>query len=79
VLNAKKKKVLSKLKERMDYEIGNMFFFCPTDNLRFVFDEAMETNFQCTICGGRLESIQNKEIIEVLRIKIDEIEKSLAE
>jgi transcription initiation factor TFIIE subunit alpha len=79
VLNAKKKKVLSKLRERMDYETNNMFFFCPTDNLRFVFDEAMETNFQCTVCGGRLESVQNREIIEVLKIKIDEIEKSLAE
>ena len=79
VLNAKKRKVLSKLKERMDYEASNMFFFCPTDNIRFIFDEAMETNFQCTVCGGRLESVQNREIIETLKVKINEIENNLNE
>lgn len=78
VLNAKKKKILSKLRERLDYESGNMFFFCPTDSVRYVFDEAMENNFQCPVCGGKLDSVQNVEIISTLKRKINEIEANLA-
>jgi transcription initiation factor TFIIE subunit alpha len=79
VLNAKKRRILSKLKERLEYESGNMFFFCPTDNARYIFDEAMETNFQCPVCGGKLDSIQNRDLISTLQRKIDDIEHNLAE
>lgn len=79
LLNAKKRKVLGKLKERLEYESKNMFFICQTDNVRFVFEEAMETNFQCPTCGGRLESIQNHEAIHILKLKIEEIESSLSD
>jgi len=79
VLNIKKRKVLQKLKERLNYESNNMFFFCPKDNARYVFDEAMETNFQCPVCGGKLDSVQNLEIISTLKKKIIEIEGNLLE
>lgn len=79
LLNSKKRKILLKLKERLDYETNNIFFACPTHNTRYVFDDAMEINFQCPICGSKLNSIQNDDIIAVLRIKISEIEKNLAE
>ena len=79
VLNAKKRRILSKLRERLEYENGNMFFFCPTDNMRYIFDEAMETNFQCPVCGGKLDSIQNRDLISTLQRKIDEIEHNLSE
>jgi transcription initiation factor TFIIE subunit alpha len=68
-----------KLKERLDFESSNMFFFCPTDNARYIFDEAIETSFQCPVCGGKLDSIQNVEIIATLKRKISEIERNLAE
>jgi transcription initiation factor TFIIE subunit alpha len=79
VLNAKKRRILSKLKERLEYESSNMFFFCPTDNARYIFDEAMETNFQCPVCGGKLDSIQNRDLITTLQRKIDDIEHNLAQ
>jgi len=79
LLNAKKRKVLGKLKERLEYESKNMFFICQTDNVRFIFEEAMETNFQCPTCGGRLESVQNREAIHILKLKIEEIESSLSD
>ena len=56
-----------------------MFFICPTDNVRYVFEDAMETNFQCPNCGGKLESVQNQDIISVLKIKIAELERDLSE
>jgi len=79
LLNAKKRRILAKLKERLEYETRNMFFICPTDNVRYVFEDAMETNFQCPNCGGKLESVQNQDIISVLKIKIAELESNLSE
>lgn len=79
LLNAKKRKILTKLKERLEYETSNMFFMCSTHNTRYTFDDAMEINFQCLECGSRLDSVQNDDIIAVLKIKISEIEKNLAE
>jgi len=79
LLNAKKRKILIKLKERLEYETNNVFFLCPTDNVRYIFEDAMETNFQCPNCGGKLESVQNQDIISVLKIKIAELERNLSE
>lgn len=77
LVNAKKKKILNKLKERLQYETGNVFFVCPKDNIRFSFEDAMETNFQCPSCGGRLDSLNNQDIVFILKSKIAEIEENL--
>ncbi|MDH5806654.1 MAG: transcription factor E [Candidatus Methanomethylicaceae archaeon] len=78
LLNLRKKKVLSKLKERLEYEMSNIFFSCPEHNkIKFSFEEAMELSFQCPECGKRLENVKNDYIIETLKIKIAEIEKNL--
>ncbi|MEN3016588.1 MAG: transcription factor E [Candidatus Methanosuratincola petrocarbonis] len=79
LLNTKKRKVLNKLKERLQYETGNVFFVCPKDGVRFSFEDAMETNFQCPSCGGKLESLNNQDIVFILRKKIEEIENNLKE
>ncbi|MGC8936407.1 MAG: transcription factor E [Candidatus Methanomethylicaceae archaeon] len=79
LLNAKKRKILTKLKERLEYETNNLFFMCPTHKTRYTFDDAMEINFQCPECGSRLDNVQNDDIVTVLKIKISEIEKNLAE
>lgn len=79
LINSKKKKVLNKLKERLEYETGNVFFTCPKEGVRFSFEDAMETNFQCPSCGGKLESLNNQDIIFILKKKIEEIENSLKE
>jgi len=79
LLNTKKRKILAKLKERLDYEVKNLFFMCPAHNTRYTFDDAMEMNFQCPKCGSRLNNVPNDDIITVLKIKISEIEKNLAE
>uniref|UniRef100_A0A7C3EX83 Transcription factor E n=1 Tax=Candidatus Methanomethylicus mesodigestus TaxID=1867258 RepID=A0A7C3EX83_9CREN len=77
LIDAKKKKILSKLKDRLQYESGQMFFVCPTCGVRYIFDDAIETNFHCPTCSTKLESVNNQEIISVLKIKIQEIEKNL--
>ncbi|MDI9643755.1 MAG: transcription factor E [Candidatus Verstraetearchaeota archaeon] len=79
LLNSKKKKILNRLKERLQYETSNVFFVCSKDSLRLSFEDAMETNFQCPTCGGKLESLNNQEIIFILEKKIREIEENLQE
>jgi len=81
LLNAKKKKVLHRLQERLDYETNNMFFVCPKCSTRYTFEEGMETNFQCpnTDCGGKMVSANNQEAIMILKKRIQELEESLRE
>ncbi|MCC6012887.1 MAG: transcription factor [Candidatus Verstraetearchaeota archaeon] len=78
LINSIRKKVLAKLKDRLNYEMNNMFFACPDHQKnRYTFEEAMELNFQCPHCGKRLDNIRNDEIVTILKIKISEIEKRL--
>ena len=73
ILIEKKKLVHSKLRERLDFEVKNYFFFCKTCqniNIKHNFDEAFELNFRCPDCGSPLEAQDNQKIIEFLKNKI---------
>ena len=75
---SRKKTVYRKLKARLDYEKKFHFFKCDQDYCpRYTFDEAMESNFKCPECSGELRAFDNKEIIERLDKKVDELRKSL--
>ncbi|MHA1156241.1 MAG: transcription factor E [Candidatus Heimdallarchaeota archaeon] len=76
----RKKTVYRKLKARLDYEKRFHFFKCDQDYCpRYIFDEAMENNFKCPECSNELKAFDNKEIIEKLSKKVDELQKSLEE
>lgn len=79
LLNGKKKKILTKLKDRLQYETANMFFICPTCGVRYTFEDAVETNFHCPTCVGKLDSVNNQDIICVLKVKIQELERNINE
>ncbi len=79
LLNAKKKKILFKLKERLSYETENQFFSCASCGTRFTFEDAIETNFHCPTCAGRLDGTNNQDTVYILRLKIEELEKNLAD
>jgi len=71
----KQKEVLEKLQTRLDYEESNMFFTCNNPECpRVIFQEAMDQNFECGRCGGRLEAFDNEQLINVLKEKIVELE-----
>lgn len=75
---SRKKTVYRKLKARLDYEKRFHFFKCDQDYCpRYTFDEAMENNFKCPECNGELRAFDNKEIVEKLTLKVDELRKSL--
>lgn len=70
----KQKEVLDKLQVRLDYERSNMFFSCNNPECpRITFQEAMDLNFTCEHCEGRLEAFDNEQIITVLQEKIKDL------
>ncbi|MHA2357875.1 MAG: transcription factor E [Candidatus Heimdallarchaeaceae archaeon] len=70
----KQQEVLEKLQSRLDYEESNMFFTCNNPECpRVIFQEAMDQNFECGHCGGRLEAFDNEQLINVLKEKISEL------
>jgi transcription initiation factor TFIIE subunit alpha len=84
VLLQRKKNVLKKLMERLEYEEGNTFYICPVDGVRLTFEEAMENDFRCPRCGEMLVFEDNApvkqrlgELITKLREEILDEEKTL--
>jgi len=77
VLLSRKKAVLEKLKERLQYEESNSFFVCPVDGVRLTYDEALENDFKCPRCGGELVMEDNSKIVEKLRKIIGELEEEI--
>ncbi|MHA1686346.1 MAG: transcription factor E [Candidatus Heimdallarchaeaceae archaeon] len=71
----KQQEVLEKLKTRLEYEEANMFFTCGNPECpRVTFQEAMDNNFVCEKCGGRLEAFDNEPVKQILKTKIEELE-----
>lgn len=70
----KQQEVLETLQSRLNYEESNMFFTCNNPECpRVIFQEAMDQNFECGRCGGRLEAFDNEQLITVLKEKIIEL------
>jgi len=73
-----KRKILKRLKERMEFEENNQFYACENDGCpRYTFDEAMDLNFRCKICGAVLKPVDNSRLKEMLSRRIEEIERTL--
>jgi len=72
------KKVLDRLREKLEYEQGHQFYWCGTPGHRkLLFEEAMDKLFRCPVCGKQLHPYDNTELIESLKWKISEIENYL--
>lgn len=74
----RKREVLKKLKERLEYERSGNYYYCPNHNLkRYKFEEAMENYFECPVCKSPLVPFDNSQMIKVLEIMISKLEKDL--
>ena len=75
-----KRKILRILKNRLEYEESNEFFYCGTPgDRRVTFEEAMEMVFRCPECGKKLERHNNRDIVKALSDKIELLEKESSE
>ncbi len=77
LVDSKKRLVLQKLRERLTYETGHVFYQCHNGCPRFTFEDAMEVSFNCPKCQTPLVNISNNNIIEVLKINVDILEEDL--
>ncbi|WP_423792325.1 transcription factor E [Methanocaldococcus indicus] len=77
IAKKKLKELINNLKEKLEYEKNNIFFYCPKCNIRFTFDEAVDLNFVCPGCGGLLDSFDNSRIIKELEEQIKFLEDEL--
>jgi len=77
-IRSRKRRVLEKLKQKLDYERNHSFFVCKKcGDVRVTFEEAMESSFRCSKCGGQLESSENVSVVEFLERRIKQIEDEL--
>ncbi len=77
LVNNKKRAVLHKLKERLNYEKEHVFYQCLNGCPRFTFEDAMEVSFNCPKCSTALENISNENIIEILETNVEILEEDL--
>jgi transcription initiation factor TFIIE subunit alpha len=77
-LNGMKAKILRKLKSRLRHELDHEFYHCGTEECpRVTFEDAMDTVFNCAVCGEPLKPQDNEGYIDFLEAKIAEIEGEL--
>ena len=73
-----KSKILKKLKSRLDYELKHEFYHCGNPECsRITFEDAMDTVFNCPVCGQPLKPQNNDDVIDFLEDKVKEIEEEL--
>ncbi len=74
------KKILDRLKEKLESEKNNQYYWCGTlGHPRLLFDEAMDRLFRCPVCGKPLSPHDSEELVKALEWKVGEIEKALEE
>lgn len=72
------KKILERLKERLEYEKSHQFYWCGTKGCRKLpFEEALDNLFKCPVCGSPLQPVDNEETIKAIESKIEEIKSNL--
>ncbi|WP_297063345.1 transcription factor E [Thermococcus sp.] len=75
IIKAKKMAELKRLKEMLEEETNEIYYWCGEEgHPRLTFDEAMEYEFQCPICGKMLMQYDNSRIVEDLKKRIEELE-----
>ncbi len=74
-IEAQKRKLLDRLRQRLAYEEQHEFYHCNNPNcVNKTFEQAIESFFKCSICGAPLTRVNNEEIIRLLKWKIDHIQ-----
>ncbi|MEM1514794.1 MAG: transcription factor [Candidatus Bathyarchaeia archaeon] len=75
---SQKRRILEKLKKRLEYEKGHSFYYCYMSGCRRLpFEEATEHLFRCPKCNKLLSYYDNSKIIEALEKKIEKIKSEL--
>ncbi len=78
VYNNEKKQKLEQFKERLETEETSTFYICPNFCKRLSFEEALDNNFTCPVCGTLMNEENKSRKIEILKRNIQEHEAILS-
>ena len=73
VITTKRNHEVKKLQEHIQHEQNNHYYECKNRCTRVLFDIAMETQFKCGKCSEKLEFSENKERINELQTRLNEL------
>ncbi len=69
-----KKKILDRLRKRLQYEESTEFYHCSSQDCpRVTFEQSVEIFFKCPNCKGLLNKVDNSKVKQALRHKIEQI------
>ena len=72
------KKLLDKLKNKLQKEETDQFFTCSKKCVRLDFDQSMDFEFHCPECGELISQDKNSARVNQIQKKIERLEKELA-
>jgi transcription initiation factor TFIIE subunit alpha len=74
---AEKKRKLNMFKERLESEENTVYYLCSNFCKRLSFEQALEENFTCPVCGTLMNEENKSRKIEILKRNIAEHEEFL--
>jgi len=77
--NNNKRQLLQKLEVRLEQERNAIYFGCMGGCPKVPFDVAAENDFNCPRCGGKLEHLDNSDIIRALERHIESLKQRFSE
>ena len=73
-----KKKILDRLRKRLQYEEATEFYHCGNQDCpRVTFEQSVEMFFKCPNCKGLLNMVENSKVKQALRQKIEQISRDI--
>lgn len=64
---------LAHLRIQLKFEQDNEFYTCPSSHRRMVFEDAMDLQFQCPVCGEMMSPTDNSDVKQALEERINEL------
>ena len=73
-IDNQKKKILERLESRLEYEESSEFYHCGNQKCdRIKFDYAIELFFKCPVCNEPLNMVDNSQLKDALKFKIEQL------
>lgn len=73
-----KKKILDRLRKRLQYEEATEFYHCGNQDCpRVPFEQSVEMFFKCSNCKGLLNMVDNSKVKQALRQKVEQISRDI--
>lgn len=76
-VNVKRRILLQKLEEQIEREKNTIFFSCSDGCSKMTLEAAMENDFKCIKCKGKLEPYDNSSVITSLERKVQALKEQL--